>query len=363
MGPVKRRAVVPISLLFCAACLLFNDPLDQDGLQMRMIPHDTALYVGASLRATGKMINSYGDTYPSDHIHYRGVGSSASVLPFGKVTGLTFGRTRIIATREQFTDTGFVSVVPRGTLALSSYANVVITNVDGSGFESVASAGQGLGEAAAWVPGRDSVVYPYGIPGGAGAADLYVGDLQGNHRLLAAGGRDPRVTADRNWVYFTGSDVIERIHLDGTGREIVIPTTVAYADPSPDGTRLVYMHLQIPPGSLEIRVRTLADSTERLLTDFGLRPRWSPDGSQIAFWRGDLVTNFGAIYVFDTTGSNLHQLSPPGRLYGADVLDWSPDGLWLLARGQEALELIQVSTGLSLPLGYTADYLAGSWRR
>lgn len=359
---MMRRAVVLFSL-FCAGCLLFNDPLDQAGLQMKIIPHDTALYVGASLTAAARMINSFGDTYPSEHIRYQGVGSSVAVLPFGQVTGVAFGRAQIIATRAQFTDTGFVSVVPTGTLALSSFSNVDVRNVDGSGFEPILSTAQGLREAAAWVPGRDSLVYSYGIPGGAGAADLYVSDLQGSHRLLAAGGHDPRVTADRSWVYFTGSDVIERIHLDGTGRETVVPTTVANVDPSPDGTRLVYMHLQLPPGSLEIRVRILADSTERLLTDFGLRPRWSPDGSRIAFWRGDVGTHLGAIFVVDSAGTNLQQLSPSGRLYRSEVLDWSPDGLWLLARGEETLELIEVSTGLSLPLGYSGDYVAGSWRR
>lgn len=349
-------------IVLLAGCLLW-DPLDQPGLQMKFFPHDTALYVGASLMATGKMINSYGDTYPSNNINYVGLDPNVSVTSSGKVTGLVVGRARIVARRDQFVDTGVVSVVPVGTLALSSFTSIDIAGVDGSGWKPLVSAGQGQGDAAAWVSGRDSFVYSYGIPGGAGAADLYITDTDGHHRLLTRNGHDPRVTADRTWVYFTGDNVIERIHLDGTGREIVVPTTVAYPDPSPDGTQLVYFHVQSSPGAFEIRIRTLADSADRLLTDFGLRPRWSPDGSRIAFWRGDVLTHWGAIFALDTAGTNLQQLSPLGRLYYSDVLDWSPDGAWLVARGQNALELIQVASGLSLPLGYSEDYLAASWRR
>lgn len=351
-------------MVLLAGCFLW-DPLDQPGLQMKFFPHDTALYVGASLMATGKMINIYGDTYPSNNIKYVGLDPNVSVTSSGKVTGLVVGRARIVARRDQFVDTGVVSVVPVGTLALSSFTSIDIADVDGSGWKPLVSAGQGQGDAAAWVFGRDSLVYSYGIPGGAGAADLYITDTDGNNRLLTRNGRDPRVTADRTWVYFTGSDIIERIHLDGTGREIVVPTTVAQPDPSPDGTQLVYFHLELAPGPVwvyEIRIRTLSDSVDRLLTT-GLRPRWSPDGSHIAFWQGNVETLWGAIYAVDTAGNNLHQISLPGRLYRPDVLDWSPDGAWLVTRGQSALELIQVSNALSLPLGYSDAYLTASWRK
>jgi len=342
-------------------------------MSMKMIPADTALYVGASLTATGKMVNSYGDTYPSQHIHYQGLDPSVSVTPWGKVTGISYGRARIVARREDFIDTGFVSVVPPGVLGLGSFSSVDFVNNDGSGFVHVASPGQGLGEAPAWVPGGDTLVYSYGIPGGAGAANLYVTDLAGNHHLLAAGGRDPRVSPD-GWVYFTGADVIERIHLDGTGREIVIPTTVAFADPSPDGSMLAYFHIECSGGfgcGWEIRIRTVADSTSHLLVTDGARPRWSPDGSRIAFYRPNPNTDVAVIYVIDTAGTNLQQVSPPGRLYHWDALDWSPDGAWILASGLDALELIRVSDGLALPLGYTGHdqlgfiegYQAGSWRR
>jgi len=359
-----------LSLVALVMSCAFFDPLDQPGLTMRLIPADTALFVGNSLMAGGRMINSYGDTYPSEHIHYVGLDSSVSVTFQGRVTGISYGRARIVAKRDDFVDTGFVSVVPSGTLALTSFSSLDVAGVDGSNYSSIVSTGQGIGDAAAWVPGRDTLVYSYGIPGGAGRSDLYVTDMNGNRRLLASGGRDPRVTSDRQWVYFGGDNVIERIHLDGTGREIVVPTTVFHPDPSPNGTQLVYVHVRrIPPPvegfGLEIVIRTLSDSTERSLA-FDVndvnRPRWSPDGSRIAFWHAD-NTGFGAIYTIDVNGANEVQVSQPGRLYRSDALDWSPDGSWILARGQTALELIQVSTGLTLPLSYTDDYLAGSWRR
>ena len=42
-------------------------------------------------------------------------------------------------------------------------------------------------------------------------------------------------------------------------------------------------------------------------------------------------------------------------------LSWSPDGRWLLARGQAGLELVEVATGLILPLGFTAGRVKAVW--
>lgn len=355
------------ALLLAAGCALW-DPLDQPGLRVMLSPVDTALYVDASMMVRGEMVNSFFDVYPSEDIRYRGLDSTISVTSNGRVTGVSYGRGRIVAYREQLADTGFVTVVPQGTLALSSFSALDVMNIDGSGYSSVTSVGQGLEEAVAWVPSRDSIVYPFGIPGGAGAADLYVTDLAGNHRQLLTNAHDPRVTRDRTWVYFTsqsltGPNRIERAHLDGTARETVVLATVAHPDPSPDGTELAFIHLTPPPTQVwEIRIRRLSDSTDRVLTSDGQRPRWSPDGSRIAFWRAETGGVWGAIYVMNPDSSNLQRISPPGRSYRATVLDWSPDAQWLVARGEQTLELIQVSTGLTLPLGYAMSYPAATWR-
>ncbi len=161
-----------LALLAIAACG-FLDPLDQEGLRVILLPADTALYVGAHFQARGLMMNSYGDQYPSEQITYARLDPGVSVGAGGIVTGVVYARVRVAVMRGPFADTGWVSVVPPGTLALSKISDqssVDIVNADGSGFMSIVSSGQGGGGAPSWLPGNAGLVYQYAIPGGAGTA-------------------------------------------------------------------------------------------------------------------------------------------------------------------------------------------------
>lgn len=346
-----------VVLLLASSCAL-GDPLAQEGLRVSLAPADTALYIGHAFLARARMVNRYNDVYPSDEIRFARLDTAVSVTAGGTVTARAYGRARVLAFRDGLADTASVSVVPEGVLLLTSSVSADVANVDGSGISTIASTGQGLGEAAAWIPDTDAVVYSYGIPGGAGAADIRVADLSGATRLLVAGANDPRVSQLGRWVYFVANEQIERIHVDGTGREIIVPgPSVAHPDPSPDGAALAFIRHQFPGDDFQIEIRSLADSSDRLLTAEGRRPRWSPDGTQIAFWRN------GAIFVIGPDGSNPHQVSLVGHGYHPNVLDWSPDGAWLVARIDNGLlELIRVSSGLTIPLGHVAGYHAAAWR-
>jgi len=271
-------------------------------------------------------------------------------------------------------DTGWVSVVPTGTLALSlisDHSTVDIVDADGSGFVSIVSAGQFGGGAPAWLPGNAGLVYQFATPGGAGGMQLFVTDFAGHHTLLAPSGRDPRVARDGSWVYFrypaNGGGEIWRVHVDGSGLERVTVSLSLYVgdgypDPSPDGTQLAFMSTRFPGGGFQLAVRDLASGVERLLGSEGVLPRWAPSGDSIAYWSGDLVLDKGAIFVMSADGTGAHQVSAAGRVYLRQGLDWSPDGQWLLARSDSTLDLIQVATGLTLPLGYGASYFLASWR-
>ncbi|HUK68358.1 MAG TPA: hypothetical protein VLW50_06345 [Streptosporangiaceae bacterium] len=67
------------------------------------------------------MTNSYGDQYPSTAIRYGGLDSAATVTGDGLVTGVAYGRARLVAVRSRFADTAWVSVVPTATLGVSNY--------------------------------------------------------------------------------------------------------------------------------------------------------------------------------------------------------------------------------------------------
>jgi hypothetical protein len=353
------------TLLIAGACG-FLDPLNQPGLSVILLPSDTALYLAASFKAHALMVNSYGDQYPSKHIGYAGLDPGASVRSDGTVTGITYGRARVVAIRADLGDTSWVSVVPMGTLALSKISDqstVDIVNADGSDFMSIVSAGQSGGGAPAWLPGNAGLVYQYAVPGGAGSTQLFVTDLSGTNRLLVQSGRDPRVSRDGRWVYFGDGSAIWRVHVDGSGLELLSTGGDYHPDPSPDSTQLVFTSTRFPGGGFQVAVRDLASGVERLVGTEGRYPRWSPSGAQIAYWSGDEVTLAGGIFVIGADGTGAHQVSAAGRIYRPLGLDWSADGQWLLARSASSLDLIQVATSLTLPLSYGAgDYLA-SWRR
>ena len=99
-----------------------------------------------------------------------------------------------------------------------------------------------------------------------------------------------------------------------------------YADPSPDGTRVVYSSNR-DGGDFDLFVVNLDGTGLRQLTANDIEdysPTWSPDGRQIAYEAND---NFGAlfqIYVVDTDGANKRQIT--SDLYHNYAPDWSPDG-------------------------------------
>ena len=208
-----------VILIIVDACNFF-DPLDQAGLNLVLAPPDTTVYVSASFKARGLMVNSFGDQYPSEHIRYEGLDQNARVGLDGTVFGVSYGRARVTATRARFADTSWVSVVPAGTLALSRISDqsvVDIVSVDGSGLRTLVSSGQSGGGAPAWLPGNAGLVYQYATPGGAGSTQLFVTDLAGNNSSLASSGRDPRVSRNGSLVYFGEMGAIWRVHSNGSG--------------------------------------------------------------------------------------------------------------------------------------------------
>jgi Tol biopolymer transport system component len=363
-------------LLLLAGCLgEYLDPVNPEDHAVVFLPSDTAVYIGATLQARAQMSNRFGDVYPSTHIEYSALDQPASATRTGVVTGQTLGRARIVARREELTDTGWVTVVPTGTIAMSlgsdqSFVDVV--SLDGSGFRRVIASGQFGGGAPAWLPGAPGLVYQEAIPGGAGATVVYRTDLDGHRtRLLGPVTEEPdekypRVSRDGTWVYLRYGREIWRVHPDGTGLEVVTPDQDAtHPDPSPDGASVVFTAQR--PGPFGVRsvvvIRDLSTGVETPLEVEGLLPRWSPAGDWVAYWSGDPLSDIGSLHLVQPDGTEDRAVSLPGRRYRAGGLDWSPDGAWLLARGDSLLELVEVATGRFLPLPYTAASAWASWMR
>jgi Tol biopolymer transport system component len=62
-------------------------------------------------------------------------------------------------------------------------------------------------------------------------------------------------------------------------------------------------------------------------------------------------------------GSNVHSLGPNGAYQWG--IDWSPDGQWLLAVNAitGTVDVVNATSGLTLPLGFTKGAVSSSWRQ
>jgi WD40 repeat protein len=109
---------------------------------------------------------------------------------------------------------------------------------------------------------------------------------------------------------------------------------------SPDGTLVlftIYLHpfVNDAPSDCALAIGNLATGEVTQITsntepqcDREYGPRWSPDGSQLTYWRDLSEDRDRAVFVIDADGSNERRLTDLEML--ADNPDWSPDGDWIV---------------------------------
>lgn len=335
-------------------------------------PKDTALYAGGGFQARASVTDRFGNPR-SDPVSYSNTSVAINITPSGTVSaGASVARAFYKASARGWTDTGWVSVVPRGTVAAlqtGSFAGhgagIVVFNVDGSGYQWIGPGGSWYNAAATWSPSGTTLAFGLN-PGSLNW--LYTSDLSGNERALLTPGDSgltiaswPAYSPDGATLYFsgatTGNFAVWRANADGTAPHQVYadPSGLAWRpSPSSDGTRL---GITIGNPSY-VRVFTLASASVSSWAIPGHTPRWSPVGETIAF-----VQQYGGtVSVVNSNGTGAHQVSPVGRSYEEGSLTWSTDGAWLLARAAGTLELINVSTGTTLPLGYAIQFVEPAWK-
>ncbi len=95
---------------------------------------------------------------------------------------------------------------------------------------------------------------------------------------------------------------------------------------SPDG-RLIAFHSEQDHGG--VYVMPVQGGEERRIADFGRGPQFSPDGTQIAYWVGDIPSGDARIYVIPSAGGTPRRIDGACG-YAAGSPLWSPDGRYLL---------------------------------
>ncbi len=158
-----------------------------------------------------------------------------------------------------------------------------------------------------------------------------------------------------NFIWLMRSDGSEkrRITYEPSQGEIRMPHW------SPGGNKIVHIRSLVGTFSSEIFIMDSNGTNPNRLTfnsATDCHPRYSPDGTKIAFWSD------GNLWVMDATGSNLRQLTTQGidATFGLPF-SWSPDGKgivytvyrsndWTYANG--VLWIVNIETGMKRQLTF-----------
>ncbi len=285
-------------------------------------PKDTALFVSRTLQARGAVTDRFGNRR-TDPVAYANLSGNATASATGEITATAIGRAMYEVRSGSVADTGYVSVVPSGTIAAmripvsGSAPELVMFQLDGSGLTVLAPLSIPTFDDPnpRWSPDGSRIVYSSGV---GGLSRLFTVTPTGDvARLIPSPPADlvaeiwPHYTHDGAYVYFSG-------------------IRMKYFNP--DTTSSWYLN--------------------------GTTPRWDPVGDRLAY----LQSYGGPISIVNGDGTGARVISAPGRSYEERTFDWSSDGQWIVARGVNTLELLNVASGLTLPLGYSSNMNMPTWR-
>ena len=344
-------------------------------------PSDTSLYVGKRYQLRARSLDRAGNSRP-DQIS---LGGADSVLAWDGalgVIGRSFGRGFTDVSTATHHARVWVSVVPTATIAVTigGYAldfGMGVINLDGSGRRLIFGPNRlSTVNSPRWSPDGKSIAAAYGriylVDAASGINRLATGDIPGGEAEWG-----PSFSPDGRWIYYTkgpygGSQyTLWRVLVDpgSTPEQLPLPMQNAQFQPdvSPDGLRVVYLG-----GGGYLHELTLANGSDRTITAAHgpvSTPRYSPDGSTLAYLWSTAFNDFdpaAGLYTIPVQGSTAQRITPTVTsdsfmwTYGGN--SWSPDGDWIVTDTYGQLWVVNVKTGLMLPLPWSFDYSAPDWK-
>lgn len=329
---------------------------------------DTTVTPGAQYSLSAAAADRFGNKRPNDKITFTARSPVVTVDAAGNVTAVQEGRSSILVQTGNATDSAQVSVVPLHGLVVWNGGSLFTVNTDGTQLKPLTTS-------------PDRSLFPQWSPDGARVM-IYEADPSYNARISfvdMSGARTlfigpsatmssasyGRFTRDGSWIYFTGiapgdnSWVTYRIKPDGTQLEQMGPTGPEGGslrpDVSPDGKTETFQFNNGTLGLMDIATHTI-----KPLGFNGLFPRFSPDGTQIAYLAGS-QTGVIQVYVMKADGTGSRAISPSSVNYqDLSGVDWSSDGKWILSASYPEVDLLRVSDGLRLPL--RVNGLQAAWK-
>ena len=273
------------------------------------------------------------------------------------VSSTGINRLKVYAASGALKDSTLLSIVPGAILAAGSESGVYAFESDLTALRTLALFSSAYH---VWNPNglevlsaREGFAHLMAFPTNGPTRQL-VTDIPGVTAMYA-----PQYSKNGAIIYYTAQlagDIYQVWRAqgpDGTAPAAVpnIPFLRArFPCPSPDGTTLLFTEFT---GQWNIHKYDLATSTMLPFQRPGDSPKWSPDGSKIAF------NLDGRVMLMNADGTNVQGLTPVGSQY-APGIDWSPDAKYLVVA---PLTIIDVATGLVLPIrGHTVGLNWPAWR-
>jgi eukaryotic-like serine/threonine-protein kinase len=149
---------------------------------------------------------------------------------------------------------------------------------------------------------------------------------------------------DGKWVVYVSypDGALWRSQADGSDRlQLTYPNGVdALPRWSPDGSQIAYVSLRTGLPWKIFMVSAQGGAPQEVSVDSRTQvdPTWSPDGKKLAFGGNDAARGGGAIYVVDIT---THQASVIPGSEGLFSPRWSPDGQYMAALTQDSSKIMQ----------------------
>jgi len=338
--------------------------------RVAILPRDTAVTLGADAPISITVRDQWGNVRPE----IPDVQADALIRVLdGRVTGVVYGRARIVAQFGAIRDTGSVAVVPPGRIAgFHAAANfaLFVMNTDGSGTNPWVATVNWMNGTVHWSADHRHLLASL-APSWLGQFEVTeVSTSDGSTRPIATSPLGthqlwPAYSADGQWIYYvlvpgtadygTGVGALQRMRADGSGVESLVPAPAtgpgwSSPAPSPSGDRVAYVG-----GAGLVFVRRIADGATTTIPGLAAYTvRWSPSGDRL------VTSGLGGLHVVNADGSGDRMLraSRDERGFAA----WSPDGAWVVWNGPTGLEMVQVDSGLVVPLPFLRSYpIESAW--
>ncbi len=363
--------------------------LPGNAVSIASLPADITVVVGHPYSLTAVTRDREGNPR-SDQVVYHALGSALTVSASGMVSPVAAARTGVVSTFASLQpDTSWVTIVPAGTMAIRDGSVIKVVGFDGTLVASISAPADSPNPplpipGPEWTPDGQALYTLIGTFGSPMV--LYQVDMHGTQTLVgtcsftgcAAPSGSTFVlpgafesyapSADGRFIYLSsGTCNYEGIlyqaqlgfagaaeRLSPANSDDCFETIHRWPSISPDGTVLAFENdSSYFAGPATFQLLDVATHTIRPLSLAGARPRWSPAGDLIAF------VNAQRVWVVNPDGSNLRAVTSSTRLYIPGAT-WSPDGHWLLAHDGSVAVLVEVATGMELPLPFTAGWADGA---